>query len=974
MNLDRWTRIEEIFHRAAEGGGAQRCGVLDQWCEGDADLRREVEALLAFDESATACLESAVQSELQSLAYPLIGESISHFVILDCLDAGGMGVVYRARDIRLARIVAIKFLPEDSALDPQARGRFEREAQAVSALEHPNICPIYEFGEHNGQLFLVMPLLDGRNLRELIADVLAAKKTLHLEPILDLATQTLGGLDAAHRHGLIHRDIKPGNLFVTGLGQLKILDFGLAKFSEAFTDYDSPGTPTSAPLVPPLDNSLSCTGRAIGTAAYMSPEQACGQALDARTDIYSFGIVLFEMATGRRLLADDASFPSEKEIRHRLSQAPMLCNADARSIFAEILCRALVPERERRYHTAGEMCRDLENLRSRFAARRPLHTRIGILITLVIVAGAMAVYFAASGPRRTAAAVAEFRLRQLTSNSVENHILNGAVSPDGKYLAYTDVKGLHLKRLDDGETHAVVLAGNTLDTFNNSPAWFPDSLSFLVNTHDSSTAFLNRTPSDATIWRIFVSGAAPQRIRDNAFAWGVSPVGSEIAFAARHGRLGPREVWLMGPDGRNAHLLYATDEDHQIGPFSWSPDGQRMGFVRGGADGDIGFSIDMRGGPPIPNASDEEMNDRPGSLLLPHNRAIYSLYERGVQDTCNFWIVDVDPKNLEPVGGMHRLTNWTGFCMDPTSTTSDGRKIAFLKWTSSRTVYLADLNAARDRVSTSRHFTLEEAASSPVGWLADGKTLVLWSARDGEPALFRQDIHDDKAQKIASVPRGTQDPVLTGDGKWVLAWEGRADDDASSGKRDHKLMRIPVEGGKPEWIGTMNAGAQISCVQASPTPCIVAEPTQDRVHMVLSLFDPIRGKGAEITRINLNADGVWNADISADGTRVAFVCGASAPIGIFSLRDNSLSWVLTPSLFLKQSLRWDREGRRLYVTNGVKGGSELFSVEMSGAIRKLWHNDGTFAPMALQSADGQHLAIQDSKLDVNMWMLEMPGR
>ena len=969
MNPERWAQIEDIFHRVSERDEAHRCALLDQSCNGDAELRREIEALLASEANAGACLESAIHAGLDSLVYPLAGETISHFVILNGLDVGGMGVVYRARDVRLGRTVAIKFLPEDSTIDALARGRFEREAKAASALEHPNICPIYEFGEHAGQLFLVMPLLEGQTVRELIAVDYEGKKPPHFDELLNFAIQILTGLEVAHRQGLIHRDIKPGNLFMTRHGENKILDFGLAKLTGANDEANQPQTLTCEPGVLAFDNSLSRTGNAIGTAAYMSPEQMSGQDLDARTDIYSFGIVLFELITGRRPARDLEPRKLEEEIRDHALPTTRQWSKNVRSILAEVLGRALAPERDRRYQSAAEMCRDLEKLKA-VAANSSLRRRRLAIVVAGVLLGAGVMFFEVSGSRRTAAIVPEFRLRQLTSNSVENHVLNGAVSPDGNYLAYTDVKGLHLKRLDTGETRAVVLSGQTLDTYNNSPAWFPDSLSFLVNTHESSTAFLGQTPSDATIWRVFVRGDPPRSIRENAFAWGVSPVDSQIAFGTHHGSRGPREVWLMEPDGGNARLLYATDEAHQIGPFSWSPDGQHLGFVRGGEDGDIGFSIDLKGNPPIPNATDEEMNSRPGSLLLPRNKVIYSLFEQGEENTCNFWIGDFDEQTLKTTGNMHRLTNWTGFCMDPTSATHDGRKIAFLKWTSSRTIYLADLNAAGNRVAALRHFTLDETATSLVGWMPDGKTLLLWSGLDGNSAFFRQGVNDDTAQLIATVPGAMQDPVLTGDGKWVLASVSPV---GAKVAHDRRLMRFSVQGGNYEWLGPMEQGAHLSCAQGIQGFCILAEPTPDRLRMVLSFFDPIHGKGSEITRMDMNKDGVWDFDISPDGNRFAFICGAAMPIGIFTLRNRHISSISSP-LTLKQSVRWDRQGRNLYVTSGVKGGFELFSADMSGAIQKFWHNDGDIPPLGLASLDGRHLAIQDSRLDVNMWLLEMSDK
>jgi eukaryotic-like serine/threonine-protein kinase len=465
----------------------------------------------------------------------MIGRTISHYHLIEKLGSGGMGVVYKAEDTKLHRFVALKFLPEDMVRDRAALQRFEREAQAASSLDHPGICTIYEIGDHEAQPFIAMQFLDGQTLKHCLT-----AGPLKTEQLVQWGIEITDALDAAHAKGIIHRDIKPANILIAKSGHAKILDFGLAKLAPARHVAEPVGTSS----MPTGDQLLTTTGAAMGTVAYMSPEQVRGENLDPRTDLFSFGALLYEMATGALPFRGDTSGVVFESILNRAPVPPIRLNPDLPLPLEGIINKALEKDRKLRYQSAADIRADLQRLKrdsgvpvalagrdtesnsaalsgavsaAHPAARKPL--RAALLATAAVLILAI-IAFAWYKWRPGSSPAVQLTQRQITDNPPENYVMAGAISADGKYLAYQDQTGLLVRNLQSGETRPVALPADPRFPRSWWPAqWFPDGEKLLA------------TSDKPDLWIITVVGQAPpQMIRQSASAPSISPDGKSLAF------------------------------------------------------------------------------------------------------------------------------------------------------------------------------------------------------------------------------------------------------------------------------------------------------------------------------------------------------------------------------------------------------------------------------------------------------------
>jgi serine/threonine protein kinase/Tol biopolymer transport system component len=778
----------------------------------------------------------------------LVGKKVSHYRVLQVLGGGGMGVVYKAEDLKLGRKVAIKFLPVELASDPNSFERLEREARAASALEHPNICPIYELGEHEGQPFIVMQLLEGQTLQERIETASQQKKPLPTSEMLDLALQIAAGLEAAHTKGIIHRDVKPANIFITKPSEVKILDFGLAKMIEedlpqetrdhAALSENAAVAPTEA-----LANlRLTRTGTTVGTAHYMSPEQVRGEALDPRTDMFSFGLVLYEMATGQRAFPGNTVVLVHDAILHREVLPARQANPELPPGLEQIIGKALEKDRSLRYQRADDLRADLQRLKretesgletvsraaadssaiAAFTQRHRTGFAVGGLVAVaVLVAAGFGLYslLTRAGPQP----FKDFTVSQITNTGKAEM---AAISPDGKYILHVqNENGLRSLRLRN------ILTGS--DTQIVAPA--PFRYEALVFSPDSNYVYFRQLTNSAgsswDVYRLPVLGGTPQLI--------ASDVDSDITFSPDARRIsyvrandpddGKYRLLSANPDGTDETIL-AIEKIEGVGNESypvfsaWSADGKRIAYSYAKMADQPGLikSFDLSSKrlgalERLPNALTFEVRWLRGDrwLMLLHaekgpNFGSPQIGEVSVadgrfypltRDTNSYFTLTLsadgktaatvqvktaDTLNLFPVPG-HGIHT----AAVPPSQIED---VNAFDWTADGKLIVSDgsrlLRVGIDGVKETVLTSDPSAAVLSLVRCSDHYVLVSWAYRGGgdERTIWRLNTDGSNPKQLSGGRYGTS-PSCSPDGKWAYYLDSL-----------RTLMRVPVEGGQAEVV------------------------------------------------------------------------------------------------------------------------------------------------------------------------------
>jgi Tol biopolymer transport system component/tRNA A-37 threonylcarbamoyl transferase component Bud32 len=987
LEPDRWRQIDRLYQAALELSDTGRKAFLEQACGDDRELLRQVQAMLASDAEAGDFLESpAMEAAAQMLAgqqpgkIPKEGEdgpgkqTVAHYRILEKLGDGGMGVVYKARDTKLGRFVALKFLPESLLHDHLTLERFRREARIASALDHPHICTIYEINEDQGRLFIAMQYLEGETLRHRIQ-----RKPLTADELFEFAIQIADALDAAHAKGVIHRDIKPANIFISSSAgerrAVKVLDFGIAKLSRS-GEADTGGDQASTPM-------LTRSGEAMGTAPYMSPEQARGESLDFRADLFSFGAVLYEMATGRQAFPGATIALIYDAILNWEPFPPSKHNPDLPAAFDAIVVKALEKDRELRCQSAAELRAELKRLRrdttgrgtaaatataSSEAAPGPARTAkrrwIGAAAMATIAAAAIAWYVWT--PKTPATPLTE---RKLTA-SFGAPVLDAAISPDGSLLAYADNSGVYLKIVDSGEVHQLASpAGARMYQI----AWFPDNHRLLLSAMPSPGL---RTQ----LWTVSVFGGAPALLRDDVRDVSVSPDGALIAFTTNS----LDSIWVMNAAGDQAQKVVAAAAGSSVSEPQWYPGTRTILYVSTVRTPlqlwfqfRLSFqSFDVQAGRPgLFHSATGFVGD---FTILRDGRM---LFLQGAANSARLIEVRVDLKDSRPVEHGRLVRQWDGISEYRLTASADGNRLAVLRRISELGVFVARLENGGKRLEEIRRLNIRGSDSALHSWTPDGRAVVFESNRDGDYRIFKHALDKPDEDVLLGGQPGSTYARFSPDGKWMLYRQPMP----NGGQR---LMRIPLSGGLPQMMLNDSRMRNYYCTSRPTNFCVVSLAEQNQ--MVFREIDPSADppangfQASQLRELARTDYALTDWGISPDGSSVAMVRPDPdearihiIPLGGDSGRAGTLrSDVVVEAWTGLYTLNWAPDGKGWYVSTRVTSNGGLrvpvtFAyVDLAGNATVLNAPESYIASWGVPSPNGRYLAFAASPGTVDVWLLQ----